>query len=313
MTIRHEPYPKIEQTLSHSTSGEWVATEKIHGANMVVATDGEEVRIGKRKAWLAVDESFFGWQMLRSDLTFAARKLHAQLEINGTTRIYGELFGGSYPHPDVHPAPHLSAVQTGVWYSPGVHFAAFDVLVEPASGEARFISYDEMATTTHVAGLMCVPLIGRGRYNELQRIPSRFETRVPAMLGLPPIAENFAEGLVIKPTAAMSPGQRDSMKKKIEEFDESRFDESRPFDPNVTWLSLADVLRIATGMMNPTRVASARSKVGEDPAQMIEEAVLDTWIDLDAMLGTRLQSLTEAEESKLRERLESAAREIIET
>lgn len=32
-----------------------VATEKVHGANLVVATDGERVRIGKRKAWLSGD------------------------------------------------------------------------------------------------------------------------------------------------------------------------------------------------------------------------------------------------------------------
>jgi hypothetical protein len=37
--------------------------------------------------------------------------------------VYGELFGGSYPHPFVPVEEAVSAVQTGVWYAPDVEFA----------------------------------------------------------------------------------------------------------------------------------------------------------------------------------------------
>src|SRR5215204_953539 len=69
--MEHRPYPKIPKQHDGSRpplSGSWVATEKIHGANLVVATDGTHDEVGKRKAWLAHDEPFFGWQLLRSDL-----------------------------------------------------------------------------------------------------------------------------------------------------------------------------------------------------------------------------------------------------
>jgi hypothetical protein len=48
--VLHRPYPKISQTLAHVALGDsrWIATEKIHGAQFVVATDGIEVAFGKR-------------------------------------------------------------------------------------------------------------------------------------------------------------------------------------------------------------------------------------------------------------------------
>ena len=54
----HRPFPKIPTTLPDigGAGPLWVATEKIHGAQLVVATDGEQVAFGKRKAWLGEDE-----------------------------------------------------------------------------------------------------------------------------------------------------------------------------------------------------------------------------------------------------------------
>ena len=43
----------------------WVALEKIHGAQLVIDVDADDVRFGKRKEWLADGDPFFGWQLLR--------------------------------------------------------------------------------------------------------------------------------------------------------------------------------------------------------------------------------------------------------
>lgn len=42
---------------------EWVATEKVHGANFQMVSDGKEVRCGKRTAFLSENDSkeFFGF------------------------------------------------------------------------------------------------------------------------------------------------------------------------------------------------------------------------------------------------------------
>jgi hypothetical protein len=86
---------------------------------------------------------------------------------------------------------------------------------------------------------------------------------------------------------------------KIPEFDDARFDDSRPFDADAH-LRVDELLRLADAMMNPMRRASARSKVGEDEAAVVEEMVLDVWVDLEAMFGRRMGALTEDEAEAFR-------------
>jgi hypothetical protein len=86
------------------------------------------------------------------------------------------------------------------------------------------------------------------------------------------------------------------------EFDENRFDESAAFD-NHAHLSIAQLLRWAATMTNAVRMASARSKVGEDPAAIVEEVALDVWIDLESIFPRRLLALSDAEEAEVRSAL----------
>jgi Rnl2 family RNA ligase len=83
----------------------WVVTEKIHGSNFSFITDGKDIRCAKRSALLGSNEEFLNYQFIlekyRSNVLEAYKivKQHSpDLEV---MKIYGELFGGSYPHPDV--------------------------------------------------------------------------------------------------------------------------------------------------------------------------------------------------------------------
>lgn len=301
MDLEHQPYPKIERSADDRFDryrGEWVATEKIHGANLVVATDGVTIRVGKRKAWLADDEPFFGWQLLRGELFHGAATVHRRWGAAGVVWIYGELFGGQYPHPDVAALPGLTAVQTGVWYAPSLVFAAFDILVEPSEGESVFLSHDESTFLAREAGWWAASLLARGRYAEVSATPTRFPTRVPSRLGLPALPNNFAEGIVLKAAASMSPSQRPAVKRKIAEFEEARFDDSHAFDPHVL-VTAAQLLDVAIDLMNGARIASARSKVGTAPELVLDEAVLDAWIDLEAALPTAVAALRPVDEAQI--------------
>jgi Rnl2 family RNA ligase len=276
--MRHVAYPKIPTARQLgsglSAGGPWIATEKIHGAQLVIASDGTTTRVGKRKAWLAGDEPFFGWQLLRPAFEQAARA--ALADGAATVRVYGELYGGHYPHPDVPPVPGASAVQTGVWYAPDVRFAVFDVLDHADPGDdGVYRAYAAAARVAAEAGLDVVPLLARGTRASLDTVPVRFPTTVPA--GLPAIDGNLAEGVVLRPDAALPPRDRTVVKAKIDEFDEQRFGESLPWDP-YTRIPAADLARIAAGLVNGPRVASARSKVG--PGELLDEIVLDVLVDL---------------------------------
>ncbi|MES2463901.1 MAG: RNA ligase family protein, partial [Armatimonadota bacterium] len=127
---------------------EWVVTEKIHGANFCIAADGAAIRCANRRAWIASDDSFFGYEAVRDDISPRVQLLFRgiQSEYPRTTRLflYGELFGGGYPHPEVKAALGVQPIQTGVWYAPDIRFCAFDLRIEDQDGQRRYLDYSEM-------------------------------------------------------------------------------------------------------------------------------------------------------------------------
>jgi Rnl2 family RNA ligase len=309
--VEHRAYPKIASRPTDGrgvVAGPWVATEKIHGAQLVVATDGRDVRVGKRKAWLDEGDAFFGWQLLRNELAAAARGFHRALGGAGVVRLYGEIFGGHYPHPDVAAMPGASPVQTGVWYAPDVRFAVFDALVEGRDDPAGFfVAHHELDALARAHGMYAPPVLARGPRGDVDAHPVRFATRVPAQLGLPALADNVAEGLVLKSDARARPDERPVLKRKIPEFDEQRFDDSAPWDADAR-LDLDALGRVAARLVNPPRVASARSKVGNaDRAALRDEVVLDVLVDLEAAFPRALRELSAADDDALRARIAALA------
>lgn len=279
--MRFRPFPKIPTHRAappRPMGGPWVALEKLHGAQLVVASDGASIHVGKRKAWLEADQPFFGWQLIAAELAAGVRAIARQAGAAQTV-VYGELVGGAYPHPEVAPIPGLSAVQTGIWYTPSLAWVAFDVLVATGDDdEGELLAHHEVEALAGAAGVRVPPCLLRGTRTELERVEVRFPTRVPAWFGLPPIANNLAEGVVLKPDARIAGAERPVIKRKLPEFDDDRFGEAEAWSPG--HLGEAELVQWAERMVSPARLASARSKVGTDPAQIIDEVALDVAIDL---------------------------------
>jgi Rnl2 family RNA ligase len=280
--MRFRMFPKIPTHRAappRAVGGPWVALEKLHGAQLVVGSDGDAVHVGKRKAWLAPDEPFFGWQLLAAELTAAARAI-ARGTGAAQTVLYGELIGGGYPHPDVPPVPGLSPVQTGIWYTPALAWVAFDALVAAGDDDddGELLSYRELEELAVDAGVRTAPRLLRGTRAELERVEVRFPTRVPAWLGLPPLDGNLAEGVVLRPDSRCAPADRPVIKRKLPEFDDERFQEAESWDPGR--LTEGELLAWAERLVQPARLASARSKVGTEPAAIVDEVALDVAIDL---------------------------------
>ena len=309
--MRHRVFPKIagpaEAPGAPPPGGPWVALEKIHGAQMVLAADRDRVRFGKRKAWLADGDPFFGWQILREPLHAAARAAHEALGAP-TVTLYGELFGGAYPHPEVPALPGLAPVQTGIWYAPDLRYALFDVLVAgDEADEGELLAHREVTALAAAIGLDVPPLLDAGPRAQIERVPLRYPTRVPAQLGLPPIDGNLAEGVVQKPDARARPGARIIYKRKIPEFDEQRFGESEAWDPNQR-IDLQALLVHARRMVNPPRLASAAAKWGHaDARALVDEVALDVMIDLAAAFPAALAALRPDHEEELRQAIARAA------
>ncbi|MBL9099422.1 MAG: RNA ligase [Myxococcales bacterium] len=309
--MRHRGFPKIagpgERPGAPPPGGPWVALEKLHGAQMVVAVAGDELRFGKRKAWLADEEPFFGWQLLRAPLGAAARAARERLG-RATVVLYGELYGGSYPHPDVAAVPGLTPVQTGIWYAPDLRYAVFDVLVaDGEEDEGEFLSHREVAELARMVGLDSPPVLHAGARADVERVPVRYPTRMPARLGLPELSDNLAEGVVSKPDARARPSQRVVYKRKIAEFDELQFRESEAFDPNQR-VDLAGLTAHGLRLVNPPRVASAASKWGfNNLGVLVDEVALDVMIDLAAAFPAAVAGLSASDEEALRTAIAAAA------
>lgn len=265
---------------------DWVVTEKIHGANFCIITDGSDVRFAKRKEFLQPDEDFFGHQSLENKLVQQVKEIFRILQVErprtSKVSVYGELFGGEYPHPDVPAVPNVQAVQTGIYYSPAIEYCAFDIAVEENGNPAKrdYKDYGKALKIFQQVGMMCAEPLFIGKYNEALAYNIEFESTIPALLGLPKLPfSNNAEGVVIKPVNSIyvntTKGRfRPILKKKIPEFaEDSRFHQATKWDNQKATTSYPtynneDWLRDAMlALVTETRLNNVISKVGRVSAK----------------------------------------------
>ncbi|MFC9619424.1 RNA ligase family protein [Streptomyces sp. NPDC056930] len=302
---------------------EWIAVEKVHGAHFAVVCDGTGVHPAKRRELLGDDalDGFFGVSRIWPVLSVAAARFASATRSAwgdaAVVTIYGELAGGCYPHPDVPAVAGVEPVQTGVWYAPGLHWLPFDASVEEAEGK-WWISDRALREAAAAAGLTCVPAVGYGALNRLQELPCAFPTRVPGLFGLPELADNLAEGYVLKPAGEWQEagpagvGRRPVVKVKQKAFaEDERFDGARPYlaPPQGAAGVPAWLLVQASALLTPARAAAAVSKLGpHTPVDaVVEEITRDVTEELSEDLGGMEETLLRALGHALRPGVRSLA------
>jgi Rnl2 family RNA ligase len=312
---RWEADPAVEKRLARER---WVATEKIHGAHFVVVAgaDGGPLRFGKRRELIPPGESFFGHEVvvarLRDALLRAVDAVRRRWDAHdATVQLYGELFGGRYPHPDVAPEPGVAPVQSGVWYSPRVELCFYDVAI--VRGEGRtFAPFDEGMALLADAGLFVAEPIVIGSLAEVRAVAVERVTAIPARLGLPALpaeeGPNLAEGVVLKTVREVAlPGglrARPIVKRKLPRFaeDERYHGAQKPRPPaRASGDALARLLEAAASLVTPPRLDSARSKLG--PAvgadRLADEARDDILDELQRRHAADMAALTDADRAIL--------------
>ena len=256
-----------EKALLFSKATQWVATEKLHGANFSIyyCPRTAEARFAKRTGFIGDDEYFYGWDELRGELTEKAAKAAAFALASASAAavgssaaggdgaagdtyviLYGELCGGFYPPPSPAwegavragrinskmqcPLPvEARAVPEGIYYSPSLCFALFDVAIvqcdrmpstmPPPAAESfppsaaaavhsvTFLGVDAVLATAAHAKIPAPQPLSRGSFATVSAFPfSNYDSVfAPQSLGLHtlPAGTNRAEGIVLRPAATV--------------------------------------------------------------------------------------------------------------
>lgn len=244
----------------------FLVQEKIHGSNFSFWTDGETIKCAKRSGFLREDEGFFNYEVLLDRHSEDILQLFKELKENkylgedlNELAIFGEIYGGTYPHPDV-PRVNVAKVQGGVFYSPDVNFIAFDI-----KANGHYVPFKKFKATCMVGKIPFLDALYEGTFEECLAIGNEYPSTLPAMHGLPEIEGNGCEGNVIRPLNILyfGNGKRVILKNKNEAFSEKKQGkkESKPKEdvpPEIQELQMEGVQYI-----NDNRLRNVLSKVGE--------------------------------------------------
>ena len=228
----------------------WVAHEKIHGTNFSIWITENEIKYAKRSGFITEGDNFYGYKNVMQILApsfatiqdFIKSKATSKIPID-TITIFGELFG--------------DGIQKGVQYPLGKHFFAFDTMID-----GKYCSHEFHTWLCTASDIPLVPFIQAGSLLTLLELQPEYLT------ALNPIADNYAEGIVIKPVVPLYllNGSRVIIKLKNAKFSERK---SKSAIPRV--LTLSDVAHqlveeLAT-YITDNRMYNVISHIGEVTAK----------------------------------------------
>lgn len=176
------------------SGGRFHVSTKIHGANFSFIINKEEIRCAKRTDFIHEGEGFFNWRKVYSKFLPQLKKIQEAINETVTVTIFGELFGGVYPHKEVKQVNDVGAVQSGVYYSPDQEFLAFDIMID-----GNYVSQKTFEEYCLAWDIPRVPTLFVGSFAECLAYNNEFQDPIHKLYGLPEIEKNICEGVVIKP------------------------------------------------------------------------------------------------------------------
>ncbi len=319
-----------ERDLSQLDKLKWVVTEKIHGANFSFVYENGSLKYAKRKQYLYWNDDFFGFQLVVNQLEGKIISLFEQLSTQFKASkyiIYGELFGGEYPHEEVQPVEGLHAIQTGVYYSPSIHFCAFDIAIETDElASKHYLDYETTITYFKEFELLHAQPLFVGKFGEALNFNTRINSTIPESLNLPALSQNLIEGVVVKPYNSWQ--QENSSTRPIIKIKNPEFDEEKKFHEAEKWTFIPDVSSKSQDLtfiveelrnyVTENRLQSAISKIGsldfeneKRVAEIANEFLKDTLTDFNENNDNLLQELTSEQNDWITERLKFEIKKLI--
>jgi len=250
---------------------QWVVQEKVHGTNTSFLCDGNDVKFAKRTSILGDDEKFYDYQEILEEYRDKVLSLYgrvcSQHKDVASISVFGELFGGAYPHPDVQRIGRLTLIQKGVFYTPSHEFYGFDIYAFTNDG-GYYLSVDEANALFEAEGFFYARSLFTGSLDECLKHPNQFQSKIAEWLGLPAIDDNICEGIVIRPVTPyyLRTGSRALIKSKNEKFAEKKSVKRRnkQLEQQVEYSKeLTELLCLVDSFVNENRLANVVSHIGE--------------------------------------------------
>jgi len=280
MMIQFKKYTSIENTFDKDflekirtevpANQEFVVQEKVHGSNTCFVTDGTTVSFGKRTGFVEVGEKFYDYEKLFERYTQKVTTLFSIVKENipdiKTLTVFGEMFGGKYPHPDVKNDSKTVVIQKGVFYCPNHEFYAFDLYVS-AENTGRYLAVDEANTLFERGGFFYAKTLFRGTLDACLQYPNNAPSQVSEWMGLPSLDDNVCEGVVIRPVTPtyLSNGARVLLKNKNARFAEKKAIKKRApklfVEPSYSEM-LNNLLPVVEQYVTENRLNNVVSKIG---------------------------------------------------
>ncbi len=270
-------YNKINSTISEKLVNEinkvdkWYIFEKIHGANFsfCYSMSNNEIKLARRTGYLEPGEKFYSYEVILEETLPKIHNIINQVKEKSlsslqTIIIYGELFGGYFPNTK----SKYSAIQKGVYYSPDIHFSAFDIFIVESDGSEYYLDISSSLEIFKNSGIMyCEPIAILNSFEQVQNYPIGFNSFIPEKLGLQlELETNKAEGIVAKSINTEPKGKRIVIKRKIPEFEETIKTQSKNNKTNIQIISNGFINNIKDKvypMITLNRLNNASSKIGE--------------------------------------------------
>jgi len=247
---------------------------------------------GKRTSLISNDDHFFGYKLIL-DETLPKIKIITDFikeKFNSNKIfIYGELFGGSFPNTEKEIEKIYKPIQKGVYYSPKIHFYAFDIGIYQ-NDEFKYINYEISLQAFKLANILhAEPLKTFNSYEKAIEYPIGFNTLIPKKLGLDEPKINKAEGIIVRSLTEhyMTKIKITEFNKKIYSNNNYKKEKESDFDK---------FLRIGKYHLKEkefkNRLNNAISKVGEfekNKDEIIELCIDDILTDLNAHYVPKLR------------------------
>lgn len=259
----------MEKVRNHTPAGtRFVVQEKVHGSNCSFLCDGSQIQFAKRTAVVGPEEDFYQWQELADRYREHIYKVYSMLKACFSDLlsiiVYGEMYGGAYPHKDVKRIGAMSAIQKGVYYCPGHDFYGFDIYVYRPD-ESFYLDVETANYLFAEAGIFFAQTLFEGTLDECLAYPNAFPSTIYKHFGLPEIEDNICEGIVIRPKDPLyiPNGARIIIKSKNARFAEKKGVKHAPKVPKAIPEEVVHLFTQAEAYFTPARLDNVKSHIGE--------------------------------------------------